>query len=367
LKRSGCSPAGGNFRFGNTIIRSARIRFAELRDWLRIKQVNTTQPRAILCRGLTKTYPGKPPVEAVRGVDLEILAGECFGVLGPNGAGKTTTIEILEGLLEATTGEVEILGMNWQRDADRIRQRIGVSLQETELSERLTVLETLTLFRSFYPRGITPQEAMARVSLEEKANSWVKKLSGGQKQRLAVATALVGEPDLIFLDEPTTGLDPSSRRQLWEIIQGFTGQGRTVLLTTHYMDEAERLCDRVAIFDQGKIIALGTPRELIRTLGAEHVVEFSVDESQVPGLEKVLEQLNPAGGVERTEGIFRLRVDQLHVVLPELVQRVAAAGLTLTSLTTRAASLEDVFVKITGRKFDSSDAPPAPSRSRRRR
>jgi ABC-2 type transport system ATP-binding protein len=316
---------------------------------------------------LTKTYPGKPPVEAVRGVDLEILAGECFGVLGPNGAGKTTTIEILEGLLEATTGEVEILGMNWQRDADRIRQRIGVSLQETELSERLTVLETLTLFRSFYPRGITPQEAMARVSLEEKANSWVKKLSGGQKQRLAVATALVGEPDLIFLDEPTTGLDPSSRRQLWEIIQSFTNQGRTVLLTTHYMDEAERLCDRVAIFDQGKIIALGTPRELIRTLGAEHVVEFSVDESQVPGLEKVLEQLNPTGGVERTEGIFRLRVDQLHVVLPELVQRVAAAGLTLTSLTTRAASLEDVFVKITGRKFDSSDAPPAPSRSRRRR
>jgi ABC-2 type transport system ATP-binding protein len=329
--------------------------------------VSTKQQWAVSCRGLLKTYPGKPPVEAVRGVDLQIGSGECFGVLGPNGAGKTTTIEILEGLLDATAGEVEILGMNWKQDADRIRQRIGVSLQETELSERLTVLETLTLFRSFYPRGITPQEAMARVSLEEKANSWVKKLSGGQKQRLAVATALVGEPDLIFLDEPTTGLDPSSRRQLWEIIQSFTAQGRTVLLTTHYMDEAERLCDRVAIFDQGKIIALGTPRELIRTLGAEHVVEFSVSDEQVPKLEKVLEQLGLAAGAERTEGLFCLRVDQLHVVLPELVKRVAEAGLTLTSLTTRAASLEDVFVKVTGRKFDSSDAPPAPTRSRRRR
>jgi ABC-2 type transport system ATP-binding protein len=329
--------------------------------------VDNTQPRAIFCRGLIKTYPGKPPVEAVRGVDLEVRSGECFGVLGPNGAGKTTTIEILEGLLDATSGEVEILGMNWRRDAERIRQRIGVSLQETELSERLTVLETLTLFRSFYPKGISPEEAMARVSLEEKANTWVKKLSGGQKQRLAVATALVGEPDLIFLDEPTTGLDPSSRRQLWEIIQGFTRQGRTVLLTTHYMDEAERLCDRVAIFDQGKIIALGTPRELIRALGAEHVVEFSVSEEQVPQLQQVLERLQLAAGAERVEGLFRLRVDQLHVVLPELVKQVAAAGLTLTSLTTRAASLEDVFVSLTGRQFDSSDAPPAPRRSRRRR
>jgi ABC-2 type transport system ATP-binding protein len=197
---------------------------------------------AILCRDLKKTYRGRPPVEAVRGVDLEVRQGECFGVLGPNGAGKTTTIEILEGLLEPTSGTVEILGHAWGDRPDEIRQRIGVSLQETQLSERISVLETLTLFRSFYRRGISPQSAMQLVSLEEKARSWIKKLSGGQKQRLAVACALVGDPELLFLDEPTTGLDPASRRELWDILRNFRARGRTILLTTHYMDEAERLC-----------------------------------------------------------------------------------------------------------------------------
>ncbi len=214
---------------------------------------------AIECRNLVKTYDGKPPVEAVRGLDLAIEQGECFGLLGPNGAGKTTTIEIIEGLLDATSGEVEVLGYRWGRQDDEIRQRIGISLQETRLSEKLSVRETLSLFRSFYRQGIEPEQAMARVSLEEKAKSWVKNLSGGQKQRLAVACALVGDPELLFLDEPTTGLDPQSRRQLWEIIRQFREAGRTVLLTTHYMDEAERLCDRVAIVDHGKVIALGTP------------------------------------------------------------------------------------------------------------
>lgn len=325
------------------------------------------QELAINCRGLVKTYPGKPPVEAVRGIDLQVAAGECFGVLGPNGAGKTTTIEILEGLLPATSGETEILGMHWGRDDLRIRQRIGVSLQETELSDRLTVLETLRLFRSFYARGLAPETALARVSLEEKGNSWVKKLSGGQKQRLAVACALVGDPDLVFLDEPTTGLDPSSRRQLWEIIQEFTRQGRTVMLTTHYMDEAERLCDRVAIFDQGKIIALGTPRELIRTLGAEHVVELSAAPDQVPILTDILDGLHELKGRQQRDGIFQLTVDRPHVLLPELVACVARSGVALTSLTTRQASLEDVFVKITGREFDASDRPvdPKPGRTRR--
>ena len=230
---------------------------------------------AIHCKNLTKRYEAKPPVDAVRGLDLSVEQGECFGLLGPNGAGKTTTIEIIEGLLDATSGEVEVLGFHWGKQDDEIRQRIGISLQETRLSEKLSVQETLTLFRSFYRNGVEPEVVMGRVSLEEKAKSWVRNLSGGQKQRLAVACALVGDPELLFLDEPTTGLDPQSRRQLWEIIREFRQRGRTVLLTTHYMDEAERLCDRVAIIDQGKVIALGTPAELIASLGGEHVIEFT--------------------------------------------------------------------------------------------
>ena len=233
---------------------------------------------AIRCTDLVKTYPGKPPVEAVRGINFSVEVGECYGVLGPNGAGKTTTIEILEGLLTATSGTAEVLSMNWKNNATAIRERIGVSLQETQLSERLSVGETLSLFRSFYHSGISPEQAMARVSLQEKEGAWIKTLSGGQKQRLAVATALVGDPELIFLDEPTTGLDPASRRELWEIIENFKADGKTVLITTHYMEEAERLCDRVAIFDSGKIIAEGTPQELIRSIGAEHVIEFSIEQ-----------------------------------------------------------------------------------------
>src|SRR6478609_9123653 len=232
---------------------------------------------AIQVRGLVKTYPGRPPVEAVCGVDLEVFTGECFGLLGPNGAGKTTTLEILEGLLEATSGEVEILGMKWGESDTAIRRKIGISLQETRLSDKLTVRETVTLFRSFYPTGLAPDEAIARVGLEEKVRSYVDKLSGGQRQRLAVATALVGEPELLFLDEPTTGLDPQSRRQLWDVIRAVKGRGRTVVITTHYMDEAERLCDRVAVIDHGKVIALGTPAELIARVGGEHVIDLDLD------------------------------------------------------------------------------------------
>ena len=232
---------------------------------------------AIRCRELRKTYAAKPPVEALRGLDLEVREGECFGLLGPNGAGKTTTVEILEGLVEPSSGEVELLGRSWASDERALRERIGVTLQETRFADKLRVDDTLQLFASFYPRGRAVEELLASVSLAEKRRSFVVDLSGGQRQRLAVACALVGDPELLFLDEPTTGLDPQSRRQLWEIVRGLRARGRTIVLTTHYMDEAEKLCDRVAVVDQGAVIALGSPAELIRSLGGDHVVEIALD------------------------------------------------------------------------------------------
>jgi ABC-2 type transport system ATP-binding protein len=313
---------------------------------------------AIRCSQLFKRYDGKPPVEAVRGLDLTVEVGECFGLLGPNGAGKTTTIEIIEGLLEPTSGEVEVLGRTWKNDELAIRQRIGISLQETKLSEKLTVRETLTLFRSFYRQGLEPAAAVARVSLEDKTNARVGKLSGGQKQRLAVACALVGDPELLFLDEPTTGLDPQARRQLWDIIRGFREMGRTVLLTTHYMDEAERLCDRVAIVDHGKVIALGSPRELILSLGGEHVIEFAVQNGNgqaalEPGQ---FASLPAVRSVRSEEDRLCLSVSEPHIAIPALLGCLQDQRRELASLTTRHASLEDVFVNLTGRHLRDAEA-----------
>jgi ABC-2 type transport system ATP-binding protein len=304
---------------------------------------------AILCRDLHKRYPSRTaPVDAVNGLDLEVQEGECFGLLGPNGAGKTTTIEILEGLMPPTSGEVEILGRRWGEDDVALRQRLGISLQETRLGEKLTVRETLTLFRSFYGRGQTPDTVMERVALTEKAQAYVGKLSGGQRQRLAVACALVGDPDLLFLDEPTTGLDPQSRRQLWDILRGFRAQGRTILLTTHYMDEAERLCDRVAVVDHGRVIALGSPSELVAKIGGNHLIEFALNDSMTAD-EATLQALPAVVSVRRQDDAYTLAVTAPHVAIPALLDYLQREGRDLARLTTRHASLEDVFVTLTGR------------------
>jgi ABC-2 type transport system ATP-binding protein len=317
---------------------------------------------AIVCRALRKIYEprrrwGKPgqAVVAVDGLDLTIRRGECYGLLGPNGAGKTTTVEILEGLLPPTAGLVELLGLTWAADEMRLRERIGVALQETQLPERLSVEEVLELFCSFYPRPRAIAALLADVQLDEKRRAAVGKLSGGQRQRLAVACALAGEPEILFLDEPTTGLDPQSRRQLWELVAAFRARGGTVLLTTHYMEEAERLCDRVAIVDRGRIIREGSPRELIAGLGAERFIEFelegagtALDEAALAGLAAVtsVRVLTAVGG-----RAFALTTSDPDRVVPALVALVQRHGLELGRLATRHATLEDVFVALTGRQL----------------
>jgi ABC-2 type transport system ATP-binding protein len=301
---------------------------------------------ALHVRQLRKAFKD---VVAVDGLNLEVRAGERFGLLGPNGAGKTTTVEICEGLTPPDSGEVEVLGRRWSSDAAQLRQQLGIQLQDTQLSEKLTAHETVRLFRSFFRQGADASEIIARVQLEEKQNSRVGDLSGGQKQRLALACALVGDPDFLFLDEPTTGLDPQARRQLWELIEEFKQSGRTILLTTHYMDEAERLCDRVAIMDHGKVIALGTPRELIASTCAEQMVEFTAGSVShaldVPALRRI------AGVREvRTEnGAVLLQVAELHTSVPALLAELTRQNVPLTELRTHSATLEDVFVTLTGR------------------
>jgi ABC-2 type transport system ATP-binding protein len=302
---------------------------------------------AMLCRGLVKRYGD---VVAVDGIDLEIGRGECFGMLGPNGAGKTTTIEILQGILQPDAGRVEVLGPSLERNERELRQRLGSQLQETKLPDKLTVAETVTLFRSFYRRGSSVARVLSAVGLEEKRDSWVGKLSGGQRQRLAVACALVCEPDILFLDEPTTGLDPQSRHQVWDIIAGFQSSGGTVMLTTHYMEEAQRLCDRVAIVDQGRIIALDAPSRLIASLGAEHVVEFAVEDgTSVP--EDVLRALPGIEGVTPGDAQTRLTVSQVHQAVPALMRVLGERRAVLSELATHHATLEDVFLSMTGRRL----------------
>jgi ABC-2 type transport system ATP-binding protein len=304
---------------------------------------------AVQCRGVIKKYG---ELVAVDGLDLDVARGECFGLLGPNGAGKTTSIEMLEGLLAPDGGDVRVLGKKWETDAAWIRARLGIQLQETQLADKLTVTETLRLFRSFYREGFSIDELIATVELETKRDTWVLKLSGGQKQRLSIACALAGRPDLLFLDEPTTGLDPQSRRQLWGVLERYRAGGGTVVLTTHYMDEAHAICDRVGIMDHGRLIALGTPVSLVASLGAQHVLEFAVAEStrlpsdeqlmRLPGVTSVRHDANEHKTVS-------LATSEVHRLVPALLDELRARDAALTLLTTHSATLEDVFVTMTGR------------------
>ena len=306
----------------------------------------STNAPAIRCSALVKRYKD---VVAVAGLDLEIRTGECFGLLGPNGAGKTTTVEMLEGLVPCDGGEIELLGLRWAGHEHALRERLGVALQETKLADRLTVTEVIRLFRSFYRRGRTVEQVLGVVELGEKRDAWVEKLSGGQRQRLAIACALVGDPDILFLDEPTTGLDPQSRRQLWEIVAEFKRGGGTVVLTTHYMEEAERLCDRVAVMDHGRVIALGTPRELIASLGAEEVVEFALSDGAAPPDEAALAALPGVRAARRDGPRYTLTVGEVHRAVPLLLAELQRRSVEMTELVTHRATLEDLFLSLTGR------------------
>ena len=313
---------------------------------------NSASGPALLIRGLRKAYAD---VVAVDGLDLEVARGECFGLLGPNGAGKTTTIEICEGLTAPDSGTVEVLGLNWSSGATELRQRIGIQLQETQFPDKLTVEETLRMFRSFFKRGIPVEESIRTAQLDEKRSARVGGLSGGQKQRLAMATALVGDPELLFLDEPTTGLDPQARRHLWDLVDELKQAGRTIILTTHYMDEAERLCDRVAIMDHGKVIALGTPQQLIGSIGGEDIVEFAVTaaDASAHGVVDVA-RLTAIGGVQSHRvdaGLHQLSVSELHLAVPRIFEVLKEQGLHLSEFRTHSATLEDVFVRLTGRNL----------------
>jgi ABC-2 type transport system ATP-binding protein len=308
-----------------------------------------TTPPALRVSGLRKAYAD---VVAVDGLDLTVHAGECFGLLGPNGAGKTTTIEICEGLTVPDSGTVEVLGTTWTRDEHALRERLGIQLQETQLAEKLTVRETVQLFRSFYRTARAVDDVIDVVQLREKLDARVGKLSGGQKQRLALACAIVGDPELLFLDEPTTGLDPQSRRQLWDLIVELRASGRSIVLTTHYMEEAERLCDRVAIVDHGRVIALGSPRELIASLGAEHVVEFTTPDAPAGTWSAAALQALDGVQVAREQGgRWVLEVVALARAMPALLAELSRRGLRLGELATHSATLEDVFVSLTGRQL----------------
>ena len=295
------------------------------------------------------------------GIDLTVDVGECFGLLGPNGAGKTTTVEMLEGLHRPDAGQIELFGMAWGKGQDRlIQERLGVQLQDTQLADKLLVEEVLLLFRSFYRTGRDVDSLVRELDLEAERKKQYFKLSGGQKQRVALGTALAGDPELLFLDEPTTGLDPRARQALWGIVKGFQSRGRSVLITTHYMEEAAALCDRIAIMDHGQIIALGTPRSLVDGLGLVQFVEFETRQSPD---EAALSALPAVESVERRGDGYRLRIARSLSALSSVLSELERQKVVPIGLSTHQATLDDVFLQLTGRALVNSDAGTASTKS----
>ncbi len=313
---------------------------------------------ALRCEGLSKIFGRQPrSVLAVDRVDLQVPVGCCFGLLGPNGAGKTTTVEILEGIQQPTSGSVEVFGLAWAGHRRSLRQRMGISLQEARLPDKLTAVETIQLFRGFYRRPLSAKDSLSQVGLESVASRRVAALSGGQKQRLAVACALVGDPELLFLDEPTSGLDPASRRQIWEVVRSSTQSGRTVLLTTHSMEEATRLCDVVAIMHRGKVLVQGPPAELIAAHSQGQWLSFSLlseetssggDHLGGPPDPDRLAQLPGVDSATLHDDHYRLLCTDLSQALPSLLELLRSCPVELRNVRTEAATLEDVFLALTG-------------------
>jgi len=304
---------------------------------------------AIRCRSLVKRYGKQTAVDAI---DLDVHTGECFGLLGPNGAGKTTTVEILEGLNQPDSGTVTLFDIAWRSGRDQeLRERIGVQLQETQLGDKLRVVEVFELFRSFYRQGRSIDELIGVLDLGAERTKYYSKLSGGQKQRVALGCALIGKPDLLFLDEPTTGLDPRARRAIWGVVERFRAEGGTVLITTHYMEEATALCDRIAIMDHGKIIALDTPRALVDGLGLVQFVEF---EASAELDEPALGAVAVVASVERRRERYRLRIDRSLAALRAVLAELERQNVVPVGLSTHQATLDDVFLQLTGRGLENA-------------
>ena len=300
---------------------------------------------AVAVENLVKAYGG---TRAVDRVSFEVREGEVFGLLGPNGAGKTTTVEMIEGLREPDQGTIEVLGQDTSAHRERVKRQIGVALQTATLLPNLTPRELLQLFGSFYPTAVPADTLLGRMGLEEKRNARVQTLSGGQQQRLSVALALVGDPKIVFLDEPTTGLDPQARRGLWDVVEEMKAEGKTVFLTTHYMEEAERLCDRVAIMDHGRILEIDSPAGLVRSQFTERAIQFTAPEGvesdafgDLPGVLRVAEE----------GGDVLLYSESVQKTLGALLERAQAQGQELGDIHLRRATLEDVFLKLTGRRI----------------
>ena len=301
---------------------------------------------AVIVRDLVKRYGS---LTAVDGISFSVAEGEIFGLLGPNGAGKTTTIEMIESLRKPDGGSIAVRGIDVVSDSRRLKEIIGVQLQSTSLQDMLKVREALELYASYYQRAVPVEELLAEVSMAEKAGDYIKNLSGGQKQRVALALALVNDPQVLFLDEPTTGLDPQARRSVWDWITRYRERGKTIMMTTHYMEEAETLCDRVGIIDHGKIIAMGTPAALISEAGLEAAVKFTCPAERADALRKVMDAAGQV--IDHGHGSFTVLTARPSALLQDLTREANSAGIVLNGLAVKAASLEDLFLKLTGRNL----------------